>query len=871
MDFERDSVLLNGTWDRLREHGDAEVWKPQVAAALGPWEPVEIPGTSLSGRERDANEQVKFVWVRRTFSVDEDHAARSAVLKWGGIRFGATAWLNGQEIGSHAPIGPHTIMVPLGVLREGENQLLLGIPGWASLHKSSTEVPLIPVGADLFWGGRATRVYDDVWLEFYDRAYMKWVLAMPDLDAGTATFRVWLDSLSDLPDATDLLASVRPMGSDTVVGTGRARARRSEGPVDITVSLDEAEPWTPQSPHLYVAELRVEADGKLCDQTRFRFGMREIGVEAGHYRLNGRPLWFRGSNLVSEWNWNDTFNREVKRYVVDEARAMNLNSFRTHTLPPPTRWLDVCDEHGTMILAEFSVTYNYRDFAFTPEQWDAFHRNVLLDATGWITKLWNHPSVVMWVLTNEPRGDTDWEAGPYHDHVRALDPTRPCMRTGETGRGTESVVDMHTCGNYSWGPDGSMQATVAHHAAHKDPNRALSNSEYMNVFGPMAQIVTRRLGDPDHSDARLDFADCAAEDTEAMRRLGYDAILPYMYAGWPRFRGNNWRPDYPTPMAAALHSSMAPVLASPDLFDRNFVAGREVTTPLCLINELPEDVEAALDLYVTPESPLFVPDEGALAKAVSHQSMRVVFRADTVEQSQVCWRVPEAAGLYYLAAVVRRDGDRPVVSQRTVRALAAPEAATEPAGRRIAVVGADSALEQWLARHHVSYEVLSTTGELDAAVVLVWEAGALASLDEGAFRMMHDVAARGGRVVVVDPGRWNWKWLADFEIGEARVCSRVFPYPDADHPMLAGITPECLKRWNGLPGTITEGCIRGKILEGARKLLWADNPETPVAVSLPVGDGDIVLSLLQVKGRLDPASGRYDPVAEQILLNLIRP
>ena len=46
---------------------------------------------------------------------------------------------------------------------------------------------------------------------------------------------------------------------------------------------------------------------------------------------------------------------------------------------------------------------------------------------------------------------------------------------------------------------------------------------------------------PDHPAERLTFAEFAMEHTEAMRRADFDGIFPYMYAGWTRLRGNNWR------------------------------------------------------------------------------------------------------------------------------------------------------------------------------------------------------------------------------------------------------------------------------------------------------------------------------------------
>jgi len=37
--------------------------------------------------------------------------------------------------------------------------------------------------------------------------------------------------------------------------------------------------------------------------------------------------------------WGDRYNDNVVDYLVAEARAMNLNCFRTYTQPPPAAWL----------------------------------------------------------------------------------------------------------------------------------------------------------------------------------------------------------------------------------------------------------------------------------------------------------------------------------------------------------------------------------------------------------------------------------------------------------------------------------------------------------------------------------------------------
>jgi glycosyl hydrolase family 2 len=867
MDYERDSTLLNGTWEFLHEHADAEVWKPGVADGIEGWRPVELPGGNLGVGKKPANQKLQCVWLRRTFAVSAQDARRSPVLKWGRVAFGATAWINGAEVGSHVPSGPHTILVPKGVVREGRNEIVLRANGWGSLEKSKTGVPVMPVGADLHWGGCEPSVTDDIWLEFYGTAYIKYALAMPDLASKSVTFRIWLDSAGELPDATEVSVVVdggRQSEVGPASGAGTVTGRQ---PVNIAVKLDSVQPWTPETPFLYEAHLRASAGGGVQDDMTFRFGMREIGLKAGHYRLNARPLWFRGSNLVHEWTWGGAFDNEVERYLVDEARAMNLNVFRTHTMPPDARWLEVADRRGMMFLAEFAVTYNYRDCAFTPKQWETFHRNTIEDARSWMTKIWNHPSVVMWVLTNEPRPfDAQWEAGPYHRFARELDPTRPCLRAGTPVLGTESAIDIHSCSNYCFYPEGQLLLELAERAKKRDPKRALCNSEYMNHLGNRREIVSRRLGRRDHPYRAQDYAECAMEHTEAMRRLQYDMILPYMYAGWPRFRKNNWRADYPTPMAAALQSSMAPVLASVDLFNRNYVVGAEVTTRLHFINELPEDVAGTVTVHVTPQNPLCVPDADALAAAVSRQEFEHEFKGDTITTTDISFKVPPDPGMYWLAVVLERPGVRAVVSQRTIRAYAAP---TVPDGLErggVHVVGKAPLLRKWLAARGIAADAPA------ARVMLVADAAVPAADDAAGVGRLRSFAEAGGRAVLMVDGTNVRDLPFDLQIAKGRSSSRVFLRANVQkivHASLDGIDPEGLKCWNGLPGVISDNFLAGQGLRSGVRVLWGDTRSRIVLFSLPMGEGEIVVSLLRIPERLDPAKESYDPVAEELLLNML--
>ena len=869
-DVTRDSLDLNGTWEVFRGDGTEEPWKTGAAADVK-WDTTEVPGPLLRGLKNPEQQRVRFVWARRSFTLDETHAARDVVLRWNGIRFGATAWINGTPVCEHTAIGPNTVFLKRGIVKAGKNELVLKVPGWSGVIKNRAGYPLMPTGGSTqSWGAKNAAIFYDIWLEFYDDAYLKWVLAMPDVRKGVVTFRVWVEGVGKLPDAVELDVTVRPWQQKVVKGRAKATIRGGKSPVDVPLTIEDVKLWSLEERTLYEATLTAKVNGKLLDEVTVRFGMRELTVKNGHYTLNGKRFRFRGSNLVNEWHWGQPpeesiFNKNIKRYIVDEARTMSLNSFRTHTCPPPHLWLNVADEEGTLFLAEFPVLYNYGNFRFTKEDLEVWHRNALTDATGWVTMLWNHPSVAIWVLSNESRGDDKWEAGPFRDHVVALDPTRTTLRTGVPS-GTTANVDIHTCGNYSRDAEGKWLLDFERAAKAKDPKRTLTNTEYMNSFGDES---LRNCGQSKHPDAALDKAVCAMEHTEAMRRLDYDGVWPYMYAGWTGLRtGRQWRKEFPTPMAAALHSCMSPVLASLDLYDRNFVPGSEMSTRVVLINDTDDEVTAKLDVCVTPADPLCVPDEDALKAAVWKQTFPVTMKTQSHSDMTVKWSLPDKPGRYYLAAVVRQPGKRPVVSQREVRSVAQEPLDGRLKGRKVAVLGGPQWFEKWLERRGAS-SVALTEGKVSADVVVAWDPAKVSDDDRKRLTpVLLDFVHAGGRLVVLDPQRWFWEELVDFQTRGADA-SRAFAYPDVKHFMLAGVERELLCRWNGVPNAISRKRIHGTLLDKGKKLLWAGDPKDTVAMSLPTGKGEIIVSLLQVKGRIERSSKDYDPVAERIVTNLL--
>jgi hypothetical protein len=100
----------------------------------------------------------------------------------------------------------------------------------------------------------------------------------------------------------------------------------------------------------------------------------------------------------------------------------------------------------------------------------------------------------------------------------------------------------------------------------------------------------------------------------------------------------------------------------------------------------------------------------------------------------------------------------------------------------------------------------------------------------------------------------------------------VFPHTAGlSHPLLAGVEPEWLKRWNGLPGTVAVGKIEGVAVKAGTPLLWAVEPKSTVVAEVPAatGNGKVLFCQLALQDRLSQGSATYDPVAERVLLNLL--
>jgi hypothetical protein len=855
-----DTVSLNGLWQSSSGDGSEQAWLHSVQNNMT-WGTTTVPGNNLDTTGANIN-NIEFAWARRDFTLSSQQAQRMAILFWDYVTLGASVYINGQFVGHNEPTGPFQVIIAPGVLQGGTNQIVMKVAGYAGVDRSASGYPLIPTGQLIAWGGqKEPAIREDIWIDFADTAYMKWILAIPDVTNGKVTIRVTPDALNTV-NSLSLDVTVREWPGGAFIN----QASRTIGDLVpdsdplggthsyLDVPMPGFEMWSHVTPdNLYSAEVQLRQGSQVLDSATIRFGMREVDNVNGDYWMNGNRLWLRGTS-TSNPNWAKPSVQEINDKIYNDYKAANINTVRFHLLPPPKIFADAYDEAGLMMMPEFPVTYNYHDFKFTSREYDTFRQNCLRDAAGWVTRLWNHPGVIIWILSNESRVDNDWERGPFRDFVQNLDPTRPAMLAGATGGGADGTpdnYDVHSLGPAL--PEGREITGAASWQNAAGPSiRTCTNTEYMN-YANRDWIWT---GDDNPANKNRSVLQLGSELTEGMRRNSLDCILWY---------GSFGSVDAP-------YSFMSPVLASLDLFDPSYTTGTWVTTDMYLINDSWSSTDLHVDLLLTSSDPKFVYNSPAFSNPVARWSYNYTVAADTTTVVPITWQTPQAGGNYWLTARATGSGitGNPVLSQRFLHIVEPAQISSTLRQKNFVILGSDSRAAAFFSSKGLTMS--SSTSNLNPSedMVIIWNPASLTAAEKQSASALCNFAGAGGHVVVLSASSWNWSALCSVQIGN-RSSSRAFPYGGTQHPMFDGIQPEFFSRWNsvGRRGLVADNDLNN--LTGANEILWIYQPGDTVVAEVPAatGNGLVLFSQLDIRDRLDNAKAEYDPVAERVFINVL--
>ena len=237
---------------------------------------------------------------------------------------------------------------------------------------------------------------------------------------------------------------------------------------DMTLALERATPWSPESPALYTLVASLEKGGVEIGRLVSPFGVRTIEARGRQLLLNGRPLKIRGVNRYDEFGRFGP--NPPERLVEDEMRLMKktgINLIRTH-YPQAPEFLSLCDQLGILFLEELPI--NWWGVEWFGKDGVVQDENLLDRALPMLETMVrrdrNHPCIIIWSMANESKTDNAIGIKVMRALIartKELDPSRLVTFVTAPGsvRAHQAYEDAHLVATNMY--YGSLSEPVAEH------------------------------------------------------------------------------------------------------------------------------------------------------------------------------------------------------------------------------------------------------------------------------------------------------------------------------------------------------------------------------------------------------------------------
>lgn len=178
----------------------------------------------------------------------------------------------------------------------------------------------------------------------------------------------------------------------------------------VSVPLDSPVLWNGvKNPYLYKAKVNILCDSAEVDDYMQPFGIRTYYIDAREgFFLNGEYLDLRGACYHQdsyENGWAMT-NTERERDF-DIMREMGVNSVRMAHYQHDGYEYDLCDKLGITVWTEIGIVNKMSADDDTKTLREDFKTNAKQQLVELIRQNYNHPSVIVWGISNELHQMTD--------------------------------------------------------------------------------------------------------------------------------------------------------------------------------------------------------------------------------------------------------------------------------------------------------------------------------------------------------------------------------------------------------------------------------------------------------------------------------
>ena len=263
-----------------------------------------------------------------------------------------------------------------------------------------------------------------------------------------------------------------------------AEADADAADAKTNIKIENAHLWHgTEDPYLYTLTVTLLQNGKAVDEIATRFGCRSFAIDPQKgFILNGKPYPLRGvSRHQDRPGIGNALTAKEHTEDMDLICELGANTIRLAHYQHSQTFYDLCDERGMVVWAE--IPYISRHMP-------GGKANTISQMTELICQNSNHPSIVVWGLSNEitMNGASDPSLLENHralnDLVHKMDPTRPTtiavLSMCDPGEAYVQIADVLSYNHYfGWyGGKTEMYGPWFDKFHKKYPDRAVGMSEY---------------------------------------------------------------------------------------------------------------------------------------------------------------------------------------------------------------------------------------------------------------------------------------------------------------------------------------------------------------------------------------------------------
>ena len=276
--------------------------------------------------------------------------------------------------------------------------------------------------------------------------------------------------------------------------------------------IENAHKWHGlKDPYLYSAAVELVEDGKVLDNVAARFGCRSFKIDPDNgFILNGEEYPLRGvSRHQDRWGIGNALLPEHHIEDMDLICEVGCSTIRLAHYQHDQFFYDLCDERGLVIWAEIPYISQHMPTA---------RENTISQMKELIVQNYNHPSIVVWGLSNEisMKGDKDPDLLENHnilnDLCHEMDKTRlttiaavsPCPIDSPYIQIPDVVSYNHYFGWYGGETDMNGPWFDKFHKTH--PNIPIGCSEYG------CEALNWHTSDPRQGDYTEEYQACYHEE-----------------------------------------------------------------------------------------------------------------------------------------------------------------------------------------------------------------------------------------------------------------------------------------------------------------------------------------------------------------------